>query len=133
MDFQSTKAWNMHQLAATENMQLGIERMTRPIVTMTGVSAMAYLVTWGPLWTFWNVETMPMLPLVVAILSALVLTLSIPAFVLAIAVESYIENRLKAAQGWMVVHQTVKEQLTHNQKCGCKKPVLGNLEERKNG
>ena len=120
MDFQSTKAWNMHQLAATENMQLGIERMTRPIVTMTGVSAMTYLVTWGPLWTFWNVETMPMLPLVVAMLSAFVLTLSIPAFLLAIAVESYIENRLNAAEGWIVARQTAKEQLTHTQKGGCK-------------
>ena len=95
MDLRQPESWQRHQLAATERMQTDIGRYTRPVISIMGISSLVYLMTWGPLVTFWGAGNMPWLPLLTAALSACVTTLVAPAFALAVGIESYFCRRLR--------------------------------------
>lgn len=96
MDLRRPEAWQRHQMAAIERMQTDIGRYTRPLMSVTATSSMAYLLTWGPLCAFWEVGNMPWLPLLTAACSGLIVAITFPAFALALGIEGYFHRRLKA-------------------------------------
>lgn len=96
MDLRQPETWQRHQLAAIERMQADIGRYTRPVISIMGMSSMAYLMTWWPLVTFWEAGDMPWLPLAAVALSAVILTLTTPAFALAVGIETYFRRRLRS-------------------------------------
>lgn len=95
MDFKQSKSWQRHQLAAVERMQADIGRYTRPVISIMGISSLAYLMTWGPLVAFWGAGDMPWLPLLTAGLCACLIALTAPVFALAMGVEHYFHRRLR--------------------------------------
>lgn len=95
MDLRQPETWQRHQLAAIERMQADIGRYTRPVMTIMGISSLVYLMTWGPLIAFWGGSNLPWLPLLTAALSACIMTLTAPAFALAVGIESYFCRRLQ--------------------------------------
>lgn len=99
MDLRQPEAWQRHQLVAIERMQADISRYTRPVISIMGISSMAYLITWWPLVTFWEAGDMPWLPLITVVFCACIITLTAPAFALAIGVESYFCRRLRKLEG----------------------------------
>lgn len=99
MDLRQPETWQRHQLAAIERMQADIGRYTRPVMSIMGISSMAYLMTWWPLVTFWKAGDMPWPPLIAVVFCACVITLTAPAFALAIGVESYFCRRLRKLEG----------------------------------
>lgn len=95
MNLRQSEVWQRHQLAITERMQTDIGRYTRPVISIMGVSSMTYLMTWWPLVAFWEAGDMPWPPLAAVALSAVILTLTAPAFALAVGIESYFCRRLR--------------------------------------
>ncbi len=95
MDLRQPETWQRHQLATTERMQADISRYTRPVISAMGISSLSYIATWGPLVTFWDVNGMPWLLLLAVALSASIVTLTAPAFALAVGIESYFTRRLR--------------------------------------
>lgn len=95
MDLRQPKTWQRHQLATTERMRADIGRYTRPVMSVTATSSMIYLMTWGPLWAFWEVGSMPWLPLLAAAFSGVIVAMTFPAFALAVGIESYFCRRLQ--------------------------------------
>ncbi|WP_297542939.1 hypothetical protein [Roseovarius sp.] len=98
MDLRQPETWQRHQLATTERMQADISRYTRPVISAMGISSLSYLMTWGPLVAFWGVNNMPWLPLLATALSACIVTLTAPAFALAVGIEGYFMRRLRALE-----------------------------------
>jgi len=98
MDLRQPETWQRHQLATTERMQADISRFTRPVMSIMGISSLVYLMTWGPLVAYWGVGNMPWLPLLASASSACIITLTTPAFALAVGVESYFKRRLRVLQ-----------------------------------
>lgn len=98
MDLRQPEAWRRHQLATTERMQADIGRYTRPVMSTMGTSSLVYLMTWGPLIAFWGEGNMPWLAVLAAVLSACIITLTAPAFALAVGIESYFCRRLRILQ-----------------------------------
>lgn len=96
MDLRQPKAWQRHQLAATERMRADIGRYTHAVMNLMGTFSLVYLLTWGPLCLFWEVGGMPILPLMTATFSGIVVTITFPAFALAVGIEGYFYRRLKA-------------------------------------
>lgn len=95
MNLKQSKSWQRHQLAAVERMQADIGRYTRPVISIMGISSLAYLMTWGPLVAFWGAGDMPWLPLMTAGLCACLITLIAPVFALAVSLEHYFRRRLR--------------------------------------
>lgn len=95
MDLRQSETWQRHQLATTERMQADISRYTRPIISAMGISSLSYILTWGPLITFWDASGVPLLLLLAVALSACIVTLTAPAFALAVGIESYFTRRLR--------------------------------------
>lgn len=98
MNLRQSEAWQRHQLATTERMQADIGRLTRPVMSVTAICSLTYLMTWGPLCVFWEAGDMPWLPLLAAAFSGLILAMAFPAFALAIGIESYFGRRLRSLQ-----------------------------------
>lgn len=98
MDLRQPETWQRHQLATTERMQADISRFTRPVMSVMGISSLVYLMTWGPLVAYWGVGNMPWLPLLASASSACIITVTAPAFALAVGVESYFIRRLRVLQ-----------------------------------
>ncbi|WP_299984893.1 hypothetical protein [uncultured Ruegeria sp.] len=98
MKMSQPETWQRHQLASAERMQADIARFTRPVMNITTVFSLIYLVTWGPLFALGTVDSMPLISLLTAALSGCVIALSMPAFALAIGIESYFARRLRALQ-----------------------------------
>ncbi|ATG49280.1 hypothetical protein CEW89_17880 [Celeribacter ethanolicus] len=96
MDLRQPETWKRHQLAATERMQSDIGRFTRPVIDLMCGFSMAYLMSWGMLCVLWGGDSMPWAPLLIASISALVVVLALPAFVLAVGIESYFSRRLRS-------------------------------------
>lgn len=94
------ETWQRHQLAAIERMQADLGRYTRPVMSIMGVSSLAYLLTWGPLLAFWEAGNMPWLPLLIAAICACIITLTAPAFALAVGVERYFCRRLRLLEAF---------------------------------
>ena len=94
MDLRQPEAWKRHQLATTERMQADIGRYTRPVISIMATSSLVYLMTWGPLCAFWEVDNMPWIPLLAAAFSGFVVAMTFPAFALAVGIESYFCSRL---------------------------------------
>ncbi len=96
MELKQTEAWQRHQMATTERMQADVGRYTRPVMRVMGVCSLAYLASWGLVWA---VEADGRAPVVaVAGLSGVVVVLGAPAFALAVGVEGYFRQRLRAMQ-----------------------------------
>ncbi len=96
MNLKQPEAWQRHQMATTERMQADIGRYTRPVMSVMAIFSLAYLLTWGPLCLFWEVDSMPWLPLLTAAFSGLVVAMTFPAFALAVGIERYFHRRLTA-------------------------------------
>ncbi len=104
-DLRQSEAWRRHQLAATERMQADLDRVTRPVISVMTSCSLVYLMTWGPLCAFWEVGSMPWIPLLAAAISGIAVAMTFPAFALAVGIESYFCNRLRS----MAQSQTVIE------------------------
>ncbi|CRL12481.1 hypothetical protein NIT7321_03358 [Phaeobacter italicus] len=98
MDMRQPEAWQRHQLALTERMQIDVGRYTRPVMSIMATCSLVYLMTWGPLCAFWEVGHMPWLPLLVAAFSGLIVAMAFPAFALAVGIERYFCRRLRSLQ-----------------------------------
>jgi len=98
MDLRQPETWQRHQLATTERMQADIGRFTRPIMSVTSTFSLVYLLTWGPLFMFWDIDNMPWLPVLTVALSGFVVAMTFPAFALAVGIESYFWRRLRLLQ-----------------------------------
>jgi hypothetical protein len=79
-------------------MQADIGRFTRPVMSIMATCSLVYLMTWGPLYALWEVGHMPWLPLLAAAFSGLVVTMTFPAFVMAVGIESDFWRRLRSLQ-----------------------------------
>ena len=106
MDLRQPETWRRHQLATIERMQSDVGRFTRPVMRIMGISSLAYLLTWGPLVMFWGADDMPWLPLLMATLFACIVTLTAPAFIVAVGIENDFRRRLGHH------HITSKKQMT---------------------
>lgn len=98
MDLRQPEGWRRHQLASIERMQADISRITRPVMSVMATFSLVYLMTWGPLYVFWEVGNMPWLPLLAAAFSGVVVAMTFPAFALAVGIESYFYRRLCSSQ-----------------------------------
>lgn len=96
MELKQTEAWQRHQMATTERMQADVGRYTRPVMRVMGVCSVAYLASWGLVGASGTDVGAPMVA--VAGLSGLVLVLGAPAYALAVGVEGYFRQRLRAMQ-----------------------------------
>lgn len=94
MKMSQPETWQRHQLAAAERIQADVARFTRPVMNITTIFSLVYLMTWGPLFAFGTVGSMPLVPLLTAAVSGCVIALSMPAFALAIGIETYFRHRL---------------------------------------
>ena len=93
MEIEKSNAWQRHQLATVERMQMDLARYTHPVIRLVGLCGVAYLVSWAVVMVL-GAEAMAMV--VVAAMSAAVLVLSTPAFALAMGVERYVRGRSRS-------------------------------------
>ena len=96
MELKQTQAWQRHQMATMERMQADVGRYTRPVMRVMGVCSLAYLTSWGLVWTLGTDGGTAVVA--VAGLSGVVVVLGAPAFALAVGVEGYFRRRLRAMQ-----------------------------------
>lgn len=96
MELKQTEAWHRHQMATTERVQADVGRFTRPVMRAMGVCSVAYLASWGLVWVCGAEARAPVVA--VAGLSGLVVAMGAPAFALAVGVEGYFRQRLRAMQ-----------------------------------
>jgi len=92
MEFEKSVAWQRHQMATVERMQRDLARYTHPVIRVAGLCGVAYLASWAVVMLL-GAEEAAMV--VVAAVSAAVLMLGAPAFVLAVGVERYLRGRLE--------------------------------------
>lgn len=96
MELKQTDAWQRHQMATMERMQAEVGRYTRPVMRVMGVCSVAYLASWGMVGASGTDGGAAVAA--VAGLSGLVVALGAPAFALAVGVEGYFRQRLRAMQ-----------------------------------
>lgn len=92
MEIEKSDAWRRHQLATVERMQRDLARLTHPVIRAVGLCGVAYLVSWAVVMALGAAAGAMV---VVAAMSASVLVLVAPAFVLAVGVERYFRGRLE--------------------------------------
>ena len=98
MEFRQSGTWQRHQLAAIERMQIDIGRLTRPVMSLTGTFSLVYLLTWCPLYLGLSAEELPLIYLVLAGISGMVVAMIFPSFALAVAIEGYFYRRLGSSR-----------------------------------
>ena len=86
MEIEKSNAWQRHQLATVERMQRDLARYTHPVIRAVGLCGVAYLASWAVVMVLGPAAGATV---IVAVMSAAVLVLGAPAFVLAVAVERY--------------------------------------------
>lgn len=91
MEIEKSDAWQRHQLATLERMQRDLARLTHPVIRAVGLCGVAYLASWAVV--IFKADVGPMAA--VAAISAAVLLLGAPAFVLAVKVERHLRKRLE--------------------------------------
>lgn len=89
MDLRQSETWQRHQLAVTEHMQADIARYTHPVMRTVSLCGVAYLTAWAALMC-----GAPVMVALVAGLTAAIVLLGAPAFVLAAGIEWYFHRRL---------------------------------------
>lgn len=92
MEIEKSDAWQRHQLATVERMQRDLARLTHPVIRAVGLCGVAYLASWVAVMVL-GIAAGAMV--VVAAMSAAVLVLGAPVFVLAVGVERYFRGRLE--------------------------------------
>lgn len=92
MEIEKSDAWQRHQLATVERMQRDLARYTHPVIRAVGLCGVAYLASWAVVMVLGAAAGATV---VVAAVSAAVLVLSTPTFVLAAGMERYLRGRLE--------------------------------------
>ncbi len=90
MEIEKSDAWQRHQLATVERLQRDLAHWTHPVIRAVGLCGVAYLASWAVVMVLGAGAGATV---VVAAVSAAVLVLSTPAFVLAVGVERYLRGR----------------------------------------
>ena len=96
VEIGTSVAWQRHQLATVERIQRDLARYTHPVIRAVGLCGVAYLASWVVVMVL-GVAAGAIV--VVSAVSAAVVLLGAPAFVLAVKVERYFRERLDGRIG----------------------------------
>lgn len=97
MELEKSDVWRRHQLAVMERMHLDTTRYTHPVIR--GLCGVAYLASWAAIVVLGPDGGVTVPVALVAGLSAMVVVLGAPAFVLAVGVERVLCSRLAGGGG----------------------------------
>ena len=99
MELEKSDVWRRHQLAVMERMHLDTTRYTHPVIRGVGLCGVAYLASWVAIVVLGPDGGVTVPVALVAGLSAMVVVLGAPAFVLAVGVERVLRSRLAGGGG----------------------------------